>query len=96
MEDHAVGALADLACRTRREVSVGRLPAVAGRAGLLGRAAHQRAVGAASLFLAGGHRHKLTENMRFGPRSGCGWPDSWSHGRERAANRALAPESQSF
>ena len=33
----------------RREVpAAGRLPAVAGRAGLLGRAAHQRAVGAAS------------------------------------------------
>ena len=50
--DHAAGhgALGGPGLRgaeRRREVlAAGRLPAVAGRAGLLGRAAHQRAVGA--------------------------------------------------
>ena len=43
--DHAAGHGA-LGERQREVPAAGRLPAVAGRAGLLGRAAHQRAVGA--------------------------------------------------
>ena len=62
---------ADLACergaeRRREVLAAGRLPTAAGRAAPLGRAAHQRAVGALR-NLAGGHRHELTENMRSDP-----------------------------
>ena len=72
--DHAAGhgALGGPGLRgaeRRREVpAAGRLPAVAGRAGLLGRAAHQRAFHSQLIRdLAGGHRHELTENMRSDP-----------------------------
>ena len=55
---------ADLACVGLNADVKFLLPAVAGRAGLLGRAAPQRAV---IRDLAGGHRHELTENMRSDP-----------------------------
>ena len=66
---HALGGGLRGAERRREAPAAGRLPAVAGRAGLLGRAAHQRALEHSQLIrdLAGGHRHKLTENMRSDP-----------------------------
>ena len=54
----------------RREVPAAeRLPAVAGRAGLLGRAAISAPLEHSQVIrdLAGGHRHELTENMRSDP-----------------------------
>ena len=52
----------------RREVPAGRLPAVAGRAGFLGRAAHQRAVGAQPAHPRPGRRAQAHGEHALRPR----------------------------